>query len=148
MLACAFLAVEAAHRANRSLNGIFLPCSNQRLVVRFAETATEKAARLTRQHTALQSLNFAMSNLGLGTPAGHQALSTPNLSPLANVQHVPLPPVLSTICITGMQIISIRIGLGLRYTPCLSNASNECRSFFTMTYYPIPAAYLQACLPT
>jgi hypothetical protein len=110
--------VEAAERAIAALNNSTAPGAMQSLIVRFAESAAEKTARLTRREAkslqrltggtgmrpgapsgALQpdQLQQALSALGLG--GLHQMALRPQLPLLAQPYQ---PQVLSSICVQGI----------------------------------------------
>jgi hypothetical protein len=65
---CLFFAVDGAEQAINLLNGMIFPGSMQPLVVRFAESAAEKAARLSRRQRQAQG-NY-------GTSAPPQTMSS------------------------------------------------------------------------
>lgn len=118
--------VEAAERAITTLNNSTPPGAVQSLIVRFAESAAEKAARLSRREAkTLQRLGGGMGLAANGMAAGsaaqlQQALSALSLgggapaagglpaAPLRNqlppaplVPQLYQPQVLSSICIKG-----------------------------------------------
>lgn len=118
--------LEAAERAIAALNNSTPPGAVQSLIVRFAESAAEKAARLSRREAkSLQRLGAASSALppqlnggiaALGADQLQQALSALSLgsampqgaglrSQLPPAPLVPQsyqPQVLSSICIKGV----------------------------------------------
>lgn len=125
--------LEAAERAIAALNNSTPPGAVQSLIVRFAESAAEKAARLSRREAkSLQRLGAASSALppqlnggiaALGADQLQQALSALSLgsampqgaglrSQLPPAPLVPQsyqPQVLSSICIKGMPLNADRL---------------------------------------
>ncbi|KAI3430894.1 hypothetical protein D9Q98_009303 [Chlorella vulgaris] len=106
--------IEASDRAIAALNNSTPPGAVQSLIVRFAESAAEKAARLTRREAkGLQRMAAAggATQPGMGADQLQQALSALSMGgcmsglsppPAPLVPQAYQPQVLSSICIKGM----------------------------------------------
>ena len=119
--------IEMADRAIQMLNGAIPPGGTQTLIVRFAESPTEKAARLSRkekqqqglQRTDVQSLSgnlgtldasqlqhalSALSLQSINLPNHHINSGLANLKPIANGAMLPTyqPAIMSAICVKGL----------------------------------------------
>jgi len=116
--------IEASERAINALNNVTPPGGVQSLIVRFAESPAEKAARLTRrerqqimQRTGLQSMSGGLASLdplqlqqtiaalslnSMAMPQGQAGLRAGPLAgaPMVSSQYHPV--VQSSICIKGM----------------------------------------------
>jgi hypothetical protein len=113
--------LEASDRAIAALNNSTPPGAVQSLIVRFAESAAEKAARLSRREAKSMQrvvngngmLPNGMHGMGLGADQLQQALSALSLSNggmgggMSSLPPAPLvpqgyqPQVLSSICVKG-----------------------------------------------